>query len=601
MVMSNGKLSYQSSLTGKAAQSVQILDITDLNYSIAMDTLKEKFDCHRQVCMRHWDLILDYPKITEETPESLNDRLHTGPKLQEDLLDILLRFRSHQYVLTGDVEKMYRQFLVRPEDRKFQQILWRNDKGEVDTYQLNTVTFGLSAAPYLAIRIRHRIGARSLRTELTELLKLAGLTIRKWASNDRALLSGLPEQDMNDKLLLGKSQTLKTLGVDWDSSDDSILYSVKTNPLTSHITKRTISSEIAKIYDPLGLLAPVIVRAKMLLQRLWSLKIDWDESLLADLHTEWRKYYEQLPLLNNGRFPRKTMIKSATEIELHGFCDASERALELSGALLLASLTTAVLQALSKDISRTVYWTDSTIVLHWINTSPHTLKTFVANRVAHIQRQTQTSDWRHLPTTDNPTDLISRGQTPEDLLRSTMWQQGPKWFQKSERYWPTRNPVPLTEIPEQKKATCLSLIPADHSLLERFSSWPKLIRITARCLRWRQQQDRGNPLTVQDLAIPHNKLIKLLQRCYFTDDIQELQTDRNSTVKGKLQRLNPFLDKDRMLRVGGRLSHSTLPFNQKHPIILPKFTVTALKIEHEHRLNLHAGTQATLYALRRAY
>ncbi|XP_060831683.1 uncharacterized protein LOC132915932 [Bombus pascuorum] len=275
--------------------------------------------------------------------------------------------------------------------------------------------------------------------------------------------------------------------------------------------------------------------------------------------------------------------------------------LELSGALLLASLTTAVLQALSKPITRIVYWTDSTIVLHWINTSPHTLKTFVANRVADIQRQTQTSEWRHLSTTDNPADLISRGQTPEDLLRSTMWQQGPKWLQKAEKYWPKWNPVPLTEIPEQKKATCLSLISADHSPLERFSSWPKLIRITARCLRWRQPRHRGNPLTAQDLSIAHNKIIKLLQRCYFADDIRQLQINQKSTLKGKLQRLNPFLDKDGMLRVGGRLSHSTLPFSQKHPIILPKSTVTTLIIEHEHRLSLHAGTQATLYALRRSY
>lgn len=86
------------------------------------------------------------------TGVSLNDILHIGPKLQEDLFDILLRFRSHQYVLTGDIEKIYRQILVRPEDRKYQQILWLNSNGEVETYQLNTVTFGLSAAPYLALR-----------------------------------------------------------------------------------------------------------------------------------------------------------------------------------------------------------------------------------------------------------------------------------------------------------------------------------------------------------------------------------------------------------------------------------------------------------------
>nr|XP_033204870.1 uncharacterized protein LOC117165663 [Bombus vancouverensis nearcticus] len=284
------------------------------------------------------------------TGVSLNDVLHTGPKLQDDLFFILLRFRSHQYVITGDVEKMYRQFLVRPEDRKFQQILWRNSDGEVDTYQLNTVTFGLSAAPDLAIRclkqladdgghrypraatvlqrdfyvddvltgVDRKVEARSWRTELTELLKLAGLNIRKWASNDRELLRGLSEQDINDKLLLGESQTFKTLGVVWNSFDDSILYSVKINSTASRITKRTISSEIAKIYDPLGLLAPVIVRAKMLLQRLWTLKIDWDKSLPADVHTEWSKYYAQLLLLNNVKFPRKTIIKAAAEMNYTG-------------------------------------------------------------------------------------------------------------------------------------------------------------------------------------------------------------------------------------------------------------------------------------------
>ncbi|XP_068987528.1 uncharacterized protein [Bombus flavifrons] len=447
---------------------------------------------------------------------------------------------------------MYRQFLVRQEDRKFQQILWRNSNGEIDTYQLNTVTFGLSAAPYLAIRclkqfaddegrrypqaaivlqrdfyvddvltgVDTKVEAQSLRTELTELLKLAGLNIRKWASNDRELLQGHSEQDINDKLLLGESQTFKTLGVVWNSSDDSILYSVKINPTSSRITKRIISSEIAKIYDPLGLLAP-------------------------------------LPLLNHVRFPRKTVIKSATEIELHGFCDASERAygacvylhtitpeghvwirlltakskvaplksqtiprLELSGALLLTTLTTTVLQALPNNISRTVYWTDSIIVLHWINTSHHTLKTFVANRVAEIQRN------------DNPADLTSRGKSPEDFLRPTIWQYGPEWLQQPEEYWPTWNPIPLPiEIPEQKNATCLSVTPADHSLLEIFSSWPKLIRVTARCLRWRQKQDRERPLTAHDLTIAHNKLVKLLQLCYFSDEIRILRADRNSALK----------------------------------------------------------------------
>lgn len=277
------------------------------------------------------------------------------------------------------------------------------------------MTFGLSAAPYLALRCLKQLAddevhrfpraasalrrdfyvddaltgadtkeeVLSLRRELTELLQSAGLNIREWASNDQSILQGLSEQDKSRRLQLGEYQTLKTLGIFWDSKDDAILYSVEASAKTSRVTKRSISSVIARIYDPLGLLAPVIVRAKILLQRVWSLKVDWDEALPADLHSEWNRYYTRLSLLNEIRFPRKTIIKTPIKIELHGFCDASERAygacvylrstdhhgnvqiqlltakskvaplktqtiprLELSGALLLASLIAIVRQEL---------------------------------------------------------------------------------------------------------------------------------------------------------------------------------------------------------------------------------------------------------------
>ncbi|XP_033361876.1 uncharacterized protein LOC117240109 [Bombus vosnesenskii] len=401
-------------------------------------------------------------------------------------------------------------------------------KASSQTTKLRVVFDGSAPTPYLAIRCLKQLAedeghrfpraaqvlqrdfyvddaltgaetkdeALTLRTELTNLLQLAGLNIRKWASNDNDLLHGLSLEETNHQHFLGDSQTLKTLGVLWNSSDDSILYSVEVKPTPSRVTKRIISSEIAKIYDPLGLLAPVIVRAKMLLQRIWSSKIDWDESLPIELHTEWERYYAQLPLLNNVRFPRKAIIESAMEIELHGFCDASEKAygaciylrtlntngrvwtqlltakskvaplkcqtiprLELSGALLLTSLMSTIQQALSHKITRTIYWTDSTIVLHWLNTSPHTLKTFVANRVSEIQTKTSIRDWRHVPTDDNPADLISRGQTPEEFLRPTIWQHGPAWLYQSEGYWPTWALTPQIEVPEQKGAICLSTNP----------------------------------------------------------------------------------------------------------------------------------------------
>nr|XP_033204786.1 uncharacterized protein LOC117165516 [Bombus vancouverensis nearcticus] len=214
----------------------------------------------------------------------------------------------------------------------------------------------------------------------------------------------------------------------------------------------------------------------MILQQVWTLKVDRDESLPTDVHTEWIKYHTQLPLLN---------------------------------------------VALATKISRIVYWTDSTIVLHWISSSSYTLKTFVANRVAEIQTKTNTSDWRHVPTDDNPADLISRGQTPKEFLYG--------------------------------------------------------------------------------LTAAHNRLIKILQSSHFAPEIRILQKSRSEDVGGKLHPLNPFLDEDGLLRVGGRLTNSAIPFRKKHPIILPKSPVTELIIEQEHRNNHHTGTQATLYAVRLRY
>ncbi|XP_078051509.1 uncharacterized protein LOC144477649 [Augochlora pura] len=537
------------------------------------------------------------------------------------------------------------------------------------TFQLNTVTFGLSAAPYLAIRCLTQLAqdegrqfpeaaqaltrdfyvddaitgastldeALSLRNELTNLLNTAGLNIRQWASNHPALLQGLAEENVNKILQLGESSTIKTLGVVWNSSDDTISYAVTTSKSIGPITKRTISSEIAKIYDPLGLLGPVIIVAKILLQKLWTMKVDWDESLPMDVHTEWREYYLTLPLLNNVVFQRKTIATGARELELHGFCDASERAygaciytrsideqghvhidlliakskvaplktqsiprLELCGALLLSSLYQTVRGALQLPIEHATFWTDSTIVLHWLQTSPHLLKTFVANRVTEIQSKTNVEDWRHVPTTDNPADLISRGQTPEEFLRSTIWHHGPKWLQKESSNWPVLEGAAPSIVPEQKTAICLATTTSlDISFLDRFSSWTKMQRVMAYCLRWKSPNKEKGALSALELKTARHTILRVLQRVYFAEEIRWLA--KGQTVKGKLQQLNPFLDEDRMLRVGGRLKHSPMPFEQKYPLILPKARLTSLIIESEHRAQLHAGVQTTLYAIRRRY
>ena len=98
-----------------------------------------------------------------------------------------------------------------------------------------------------------------------------------------------------------------------------------------------------------------------------------------------------------------------------------------------------------------------------------------------------------------------------------------------------------------------------------------------------------------------NRLLRLPQNIHFSKDIRILQKVRTTAVGGKLQRLNPFLDNEGILRVGGRLNNSQMPFHLRHPIILPKSSVTELIIDQEHRRKYHSGTQSTLYAIRQRY
>ncbi|XP_044013986.1 uncharacterized protein LOC122856373 [Aphidius gifuensis] len=507
---------------------------------------------------------------------SLNELLHVGPTIQTDIFSLLLRFRLHQYVLTGDIEKMYRQFLVRPQDRKYQRILWRNTSGIIKTYELNTVTFGLAPSPFLAIRCLHKLAddeqenfsiaseilkrdlyvddlltgtqtleeAIKLRDELIPLLQQGMLNIRKWASNEPRLSEGLPEANKNLQLQFNDSSAIKTLGVYWRSTTDTIVYTVKTITF-DEITKRKIFSEIGKIFDPLGLLGPVVMTAKIVMQQLWSINIDWDEPVPSPIKDEWLTFYNQLQLLNDLSFKRHTILNDTTSIQLHGFCDASEKA--YGACIYLRSID-------KKD--DTYLWSDSTIVLHWLRKEPSVMKTFVANRIAKIQEKTKTTQWCHVRTHDNPADLISRGQLPEEFIKTTTWQHGPSWLCEDPDGWPKFEMTEGCSLPELKVNTCLNTTTSstqpqvninnknDYNILTRYSSWNKLQNVIAYSLR--------------------------------------MKTNNKNT--------------------GGRLQNASIPYNQKYPIILPKnHHVTSLIIKHEHKIHLHTGTQATLYAVRQQY
>nr|XP_033339068.1 uncharacterized protein LOC117227701 [Megalopta genalis] len=543
-----------------------------------------------------------------DTGVSLNEALMVGPTIQEDLFSHILRFRLHNYVLTGDIEKI------------------------LETYLSHCVSFENDRATVEEII--------SIRDEVIDLLHHAGLNIRQWASNCPTILQGLPEGSVNVKLEAHDDKTLKTLGVAWNSLEDSIVYSVTPIAVDTRVTKRTILSNIAKIFDPLGLLGPVIITAKLIMQKLWQVKLDWDESVPHNIHSTWINYCSQLNLLNNMAFPRPILLSDVAATQLHGFCDASEIGygaciylrssnangqiqsrllcaksrvaplksvtlprLELCGAQLLVKLYATVLNSIHVRIDQTIFWTDSTITLHWINSSPHLLKAFVVNRVSDIQTKTSSNMWRHVLSKDNPADALSRGQLPVEFIQNSVWKHGPSWLSQDESFWPQLKLPSLDMLPEIRSKTCLlTTTAALCEILQRCSSITKLQRIVAYCLRFKPDNRFKGPVSAEELNTANKTILRLTQRECFAEEMQDLSQGRRVHRKSKLNTLDPFLDRDGIIRVGGRLKHSDIPYSQRHPIVLPKsHHLTTLILRNEHLRSMHAGVQATLYSTRQRY
>ncbi|KAL0830470.1 hypothetical protein ABMA28_002635 [Loxostege sticticalis] len=291
---------------------------------------------------------------------SLNDTLLTGPKLQSNIVGVLLHYRIHAVVFMADIRQMYRQILVSNDHRDYQRIFWRSGPNQVlKEYRLNTVTYGVSSAPFLACRTIKQLAedegskfplakqilstdiyvddivtgcedlttALEAKSQIVKLFELGHFELRKWASNTPGLLSVLSQEEcLLDSKSFSDEQypTLKVLGLKWNPVSDSFLFDVSSS--NRSCTKRVILSEIAKIFDPLGFLSPLTTQVKCLLQRLWILGISWDESPPDVIINVWKSFCDQLPAISELSIPRRLTFDSAISYELHGFCDSSELA-----------------------------------------------------------------------------------------------------------------------------------------------------------------------------------------------------------------------------------------------------------------------------------
>lgn len=613
--------------------------------------------------------------------KSFNDIQMVGPTVQDDLLSILLRFRQHKYVVTGDVEKMYRQILVTESQRSLQKILWReNPTDQLKSYQLNTVTYGMAASAFIATRclvqlatettdknvefaIAHDFyvddlltGADSIHDTIhlcqgiIQTLNSAKFCLRKFQSNNSDILNAVCKSSSSlDFVDLSANELSKTLGLYWQCSTDNLSFSInfKTD---GKVTKRHILSVIAQVFDPLGLVSPCIVEAKMIMQQLWVQNCSWDEDLPEHINRLWQNFYKTLPLLNNIKIPRWVSCDSPSAVEFHVFTDASEKAygaciyvrtvstsntvtvhllasksrvapikpttmprLELCAALQGARLCAKVVSSLTLACGECVFWCDSMIVLGWIASSAAQLKPFVRARVGEIQDGFSKNSWRYIPSKENPADLVSRGMSADSIRESSLWWYGPAFLKLDKSNWPQKpNSVPKTDLPEYIHTCHLaennSLGDADliSSLVESYSEYWKLQRVVAYLFRFinncRKIKTEKLSLTASELAQATHFLIYTSQQQSFATERTLLKAGKQLPSKNRLLPLSPFIDSNNLIRVGGRLGNSHYDYNVQHPIVLcSKQKICQLLFQKYHKTLCHAGPQLLLATIRHNY
>lgn len=427
----------------------------------------------------------------------------------------------------------------------------------------------------------------------------------------------------------------------WNPNSDSFSYSV--GVLDRQCTKRTILSELARIYDVLGFLSPLTFFAKHLIQHLWTLGLDWDEIPPQNVLEKWMAYKHQLPSLSQIKIHRFLFSSQTLSGQLHGFCDSSEKGyaavvylrssaetnirvslvcakskiaplkrisiprLELCAALLLSELLAMILSLYSEkvNIEQIFAWSDSTVTLAWIKDSPHRWKSFVSNRVTRIQENISPSHWYHVRSEDNPADVASRGLLPSELVSCSRWWCGPDWLHLDQASWPTNQDrsVIVDTCEEERKITLAAFVSLSSidSLLETFSSLLKIQRIIGYILRFihncrNPSQRKHGPFIATELHDALLVLVKRVQHTSFSVEIGNLEESK--PLSKPFRSLNPFIGDDGVLRVGGRLVHSGLSYDQKFPALLPqKNRLTELIIEQIHKDNFHPGLQTLQFLI----
>ncbi|XP_067940188.1 uncharacterized protein [Watersipora subatra] len=418
------------------------------------------------------------------------------------------------------------------------------------------------------------------------------------------------------------------------------------------MTRRGVLSTVSQLYDPLGFLAPFSLKGKNILQKINKVDDDWNKEIPPGLIQLWKEWVKELGNLDDVLIPRcikPTDFGPTAQAELHHFCDASLSGigacsymrlidingnvhtwllltksrvlpskgiitvprLELQGAVVATQLHSILKKELNIKVNQAHFWMDSEIVLAYLSNEKK-FHVYVANRVREIKMTTKAEQWHHVSTSENPADIASRGLDCSKLPNS-MWFTGPTFLMQRNIQSRLQNDRKLAKCiadndPEVKKIKEVKLTKTQYSTaiydkLPKFSSLKRLITSFAylqQIARKKSWSAISTP-TVTQLEYAKQLVIKITQRKHFWTELDALHKGQTLPATSSIIGLNPYIDKEGILRIGGRATKSTtLSFEEKHPIIVPKNCHLAKLLIRDVHNKAHLGMGYTLNMVRQS-
>ena len=597
-------------------------------------------------------MVFDASARPSPLSNSLNECMYTGPALQPNLWDILVRARMGANLLIGDLKKAFLQVGITQEDKDAFRFLF-NINGKEEHLRFVRVPFGAEASPFILgatlnyhfdkFKASHTETVKDLsrntyvdnlmtvgsnrdeletfKRESTEILEKGKFHVHKWESN-------IPDLESE-----GMSNPSKILGLPWDKKTDTIEVQIlKINSEESqNITKKVILSKLGSIYDPLGLISPTLVEGKRIYREACEESNQWNKEVSPELTKDWLKWTSQL---KNVKVPR-SLIKSGRSmkgVHIHQFADASQIACstatiaviehetekvmglltsrsriakrntsiarsELISGVMAANMVKNLCKALQDlPILSVTIWMDSMVALYWIHSPRKAWKTFVANRVRKISEATEENNitWKHCTTDMNIADLGSRGASIEKTEKGR-WIEGPEWL-FNEEHWPRQPEFKSCKKVNEEARPFKEVVAYSKEKAEiRGDEWDLLLErkpywTTFRVTAWALRFKENCKLKCEKKQKVKGPLT--------TEEIRKARdlwiVRAQKEIDDSLERPGWKLEKDPktgILRCIGRIQNY-------EPIYLENNTFTQKLIQYEHERINHLGLVSTMSEIR---